>query len=82
MKVLSHQSRLMILCMLSEGELCVGDLLQHSDLSQSSFSQHLLVLRKSRLVKTRKVRQMVYYSLANNESEQVINLLYKLYCKY
>ena len=81
MKALSHKSRLMILCLLSEGELCVGDLLKHSDLSQSSFSQHLLVLRKSCLVKTRKERQMVYYSLADNKSKQVINLLHDLYCK-
>ena len=81
MKALSHPSRLMILCLLTQGELCVGDLLQHSELSQSSFSQHLMVLRNHSLVSTRKDKQMVYYKLADPNSKKVIELLHKLYCK-
>lgn len=81
MKALSHPSRLMILCLLTQGESCVGDLLENSDLSQSSFSQHLAVLREQKLVKTRKDRQLVYYSLSNDNSKKVIELLHQLYCK-
>jgi DNA-binding transcriptional ArsR family regulator len=81
MKALSHPSRLMILCLLTQGEMCVGDLLAYSDLSQSSFSQHLMVLRQQGLVKTRKESQLVFYQLADDHSKQVIKLLHKLYCK-
>ena len=81
MKALSHPSRLMILCLLNDKEQCVGELLKHSDLSQSSFSQHLQVLRDAKLVKTRKEKQLVYYQLAEEKSSQVIALLHDLYCK-
>lgn len=81
MKMLGHPSRLMILCLLAEQELCVGDLLENSDLSQSAFSQHLAALRKYKVVKTRKKSQTVYYSIADIKAKKVVQLLHSLYCK-
>lgn len=81
MKALSHESRLMILCLLSKGELPVSELMSYSNLSPSAFSQHLARLRQQKLVKTRKVSQMVYYSVADGHVIKVVKLLYKLYCQ-
>lgn len=80
-KAFAHPARLMILCQLVAKERSAGDLYQDSNLSQSAFSQHLAVLRKQNLVKTRRQNQTVFYSLADNHSIQILQLLYKLYCK-
>ncbi len=81
LKALAHPVRLLILCQLIEAEKTAGDLWQNSDLSQSAFSQHLAILRKDNLVKTRKKAQTVFYSLANKQSIQILELMHKLYCK-
>ncbi len=81
LKAISHESRLLILCMLTKGELCVGDLAEHSQLSQSAFSQHLSVLRKEGLVATRKESQTVYYRLHDNKTEKILKVLYEIYCE-
>ena len=81
LKAISHESRLVILCVLSQGEKSVGELLEHSSLSQSAFSQHLKVLRDKELVKTRKESQTVYYSIKNEDVMKILNSLYEIYCK-
>jgi len=81
LKAISHESRLIILCLLSQGEKTVGELLEHSSLSQSAFSQHLKVLRDKELVKTRKEAQTVYYSIKNEDVMKILNSLYEIYCK-
>ena len=80
LKALSSESRLLILCLLTQGEMCVGDLLKYSDLSQSAFSQHLSVLRKEKLVKVRKESQTVYYSIKDQNVEKILTVLYEIYC--
>lgn len=80
LKTMAHAERLFILCNLLSGEKNVSELLADSSLSQSAFSQHLAVLRKEGLVKTRKVSQEVYYSLADPRIKKIIELLKQLYC--
>lgn len=80
LKSLAHPERLMILCQLVSHEQCVGDLLKNTQLSQSAFSQHLSVLRKHHLVKTRKEAQTIYYDLADEKAIQILALLHQLYC--
>lgn len=67
MKTLGHETRLMVLCTLSEGELSVGQLNELVSLSQSALSQHLSVLRRDGLVETRRESQTIYYSLAKGQ---------------
>lgn len=81
MRALSHPERLFILCQLTEGEKMVGDLWETSQLSQSAFSQHLSLLRKQKLVKTRKESQRIFYSIADKAAIEVLKVLYKFYCK-
>ncbi len=65
LKVLANDSRLMVLCSLHEGELCVGELQARTPLSQSALSQHLQVLRREGLVTTRREAQTIYYRIAD-----------------
>lgn len=82
LKSISNEQRLLILCILHEQELSVGDLnnmLEH--LSQSALSQHLAVLRKEGLVATRRDSQTIYYTLASTEVARIIHLLHELFCE-
>jgi DNA-binding transcriptional ArsR family regulator len=80
MKALGNESRLMILCLLAEGERSVGELNDIIPLSQSALSQQLARLRQQGLVKTRRQSQTIYYSLADGPADRVIRLLHEIYC--
>ena len=71
LKAISHESRLMILCLLTQRELSVSELAEYSNLSQSAFSQHLSVLRKEKLATTRKESQIVYYQLKDQNIKKL-----------
>lgn len=60
----SDPTRLRILHLIREGELCVGDLVTILDMPQPTVSRHLAYLRRSALVETRKSGLWTYYSLA------------------
>jgi DNA-binding transcriptional ArsR family regulator len=82
LKNISNEQRLLILCILHEQELSVGQLNEMlPNLSQSALSQHLALLRKEGLVATRRDSQTIYYSLSSNEAAEIIHLLHKLYCQ-
>ena len=81
LKAMSNEHRLMVLCQLLHGERSVGELEEIIGLSQSALSQHLARLRKDDLVKTRRSAQTIYYSLAGEEAQRVIETLYGLYCE-
>jgi DNA-binding transcriptional ArsR family regulator len=80
MKALGNESRLMILCVLAEGERSVSDLNTIVPLSQSALSQQLARLRQQGVVKTRRESQTIFYSLADGPADRVINLLHDIYC--
>ena len=80
MKALGNESRLMILCILAEGEQSVGDLNKIVPLSQSALSQQLARLRQQGLVNTRRESQTIFYSLSSGPADRVINLLHDIYC--
>ncbi len=81
LKALSHETRLMILCLLVEGEKSVGELEQLMLMRQPSVSQQLARLRFDRLVNARRDGRTIYYSLGSEEAKKVVTLLYDLYCK-
>lgn len=80
LKSMANEARLMILCQLSQKEMSVGELAGKVALSQSALSQHLGVLRREDLVKTRRESQYVWYSLQSEEAKAVIGTLYDLFC--
>lgn len=81
LKALSHESRLMILCILSEGEQSVSDLEELLDLRQPTVSQQLARLRADELVTTRRDGKIVYYSLASDEARAIISAIYDVFCR-
>ena len=81
LKGLANESRLMIMCVLAEGEISVGPLNQRIKLSQSALSQHLAVLRDQGLVQTRRESQTIYYRLEDSAAMNIIELLHDFYCK-
>ena len=81
MKALANDSRLMILCYLDGKELSVSELNENLDLSQSALSQHLAVLRRDGLVKTRRDSQTIYYSLEGDQARRMISTLHDMFCQ-
>ena len=75
LKSLSHEKRLLILCMLVEGEMTVGEINARVAGSQSVVSQHLAVLRRDDLVQTRRDAQTIFYSLRGDKAQTIINTL-------
>lgn len=67
-RAFSDRTRLRILRLLVDGEICVGDLVEILRLPQPTVSRHLAYLRKADLVEVRKDGQWVYYSLATAQS--------------
>ena len=81
LKSIANESRLMVMCVLAEGEFSVGSLNERISLSQSALSQHLAILREQGLVKTRRESQTIYYSLADTAALNLIHTLHDIYCK-
>jgi DNA-binding transcriptional ArsR family regulator len=81
LKALSHESRLMILCLLIQQERSVSELEELLGIRQASVSQQLQRLRGDRLVSTRRVGKQIYYSLASEEARAIIGVLYETFCK-
>ena len=81
LKALSHEVRLVILCLLSEGEKSVSELEEILTMPQAAVSQQLARLRLEGLVQSRRDGRMIYYSLMNDEVSSIISSLYELFCK-
>lgn len=71
LKVISDSNRLEILDLLSCGELCACDLLEHFDFSQPTLSHHMKLLRENNLILMRKDGTKNMYSL----NKEVVNSL-------
>jgi ArsR family transcriptional regulator len=80
LKVLANPDRLLLLCHLSQGELCVSDLEGQTEIKQPTLSQQLTVLRDEELVSTRRDGKQIFYSIASKEAIAVMQVLYELYC--
>lgn len=81
LKALSHETRLLILCLLSEGEKSVGELEAIMSMPQAAVSQQLARLRFDSLVNTRREGRIIYYSIASAEVSNIIEQLYGLFCE-
>lgn len=65
-KALADETRLRILALLTDGELCVCDLMAILDLPQSTVSRHLAYLRNAGWVEDRRQGVWMYYRLADD----------------
>lgn len=72
-KVFGDSTRIKILYVLFESEMCVCDIAQILSMTQSAISHQLRVLKQSRLVKCRRSGKTVFYSLADEHVRTIIN---------
>lgn len=75
MKALSDETRLRIINLLYEKELCVCDIMETLHITQAKASRHLIYLRNAGLVTDRKQAQWVYYSITRSEELKFIDSL-------
>jgi len=81
LKALAHENRLMILCILAEGEKSVSELEDFLALRQPTVSQQLARLRADGLVSTRRDGKTIYYNLASEEARTIIGAIYDVFCR-
>lgn len=81
LKALSHEARLLILCLLIEGEKSVTAIEQILSLRQPAISQQLARLRVDGLVETRREGKNIFYSLSRPEVREVIGALHRAFCQ-
>ena len=81
LKALSHEARLVILCLLADGEKSVTELERLLALRQPAVSQQLARLRADDLVTTRREGKQIYYSLARPEVREVMQALHRAFCE-
>ncbi len=72
-KVFGDSTRIKILYVLFEQEMCVCDIAQLLNMTQSAISHQLKILKQSRLVKNRREGKTVFYSLADGHVRSIIN---------
>ena len=71
-KALSDENRVRALMMLSDGELCVCQLIKMLGLAPSTVSKHMSILRQARLVQARKEGKWMYYRLPDGDAPQCV----------
>lgn len=72
-KVFGDSTRIRILFVLLEAEVCVCDLAQTLNMTQSAVSHQLRILKQNKLVKSRREGKSVFYSLADSHVRTIID---------
>lgn len=71
-KVFGDSTRIRILFVLFEAEVCVCDLAQALNMTQSAISHQLRILKQNKLVKNRREGKSIFYSLADDHVRTII----------
>lgn len=73
-KVFGDSTRIRILSVLFEAQVCVCDLAQALGMTQSAISHQLRILKQNKLVKSRREGKSVFYSLADDHVRTIIEM--------
>ena len=73
-KAFGDPTRVHILSLLVEQELCVGDIAQGGELSQSAISHQLRILKQMHLIKFRREGKNILYSLADDHVRTILQM--------
>lgn len=71
-KIFGDSTRIRILFVLFEAEVCVCDLAETLNMTQSAISHQLRILKQSRLVKSRREGKSIFYSLADEHVRTIV----------
>lgn len=74
-KVFGDSTRMKIISALLQDELCVGEIAEITNSTQSAISHQLRVLKQAKLVKFKKIGKTVYYSLDDDHIYQIYKLV-------
>lgn len=80
LKQLANPDRLLILCQLAEQEFNVSQIEQLTGIMQPTLSQQLTILRRAKLVTTRREGKQIYYAIQDERLMRLLQTLYQLYC--
>ena len=73
-KIFGDSTRVKIINVLLNGELCVSEIQNKLNVSQSAVSHQLRILKDSKLVKYRKDGKEIYYFLADDHVEKIFKM--------
>ena len=71
-KIFGDSTRIRILFVLFESEMCVCDLAEALNMTQSAISHQLRILKQNKLIKSRREGKQVFYSLADDHVQTII----------
>ena len=80
LKSMSHPIRLKILCLLLDGELAVGDLLDQVGTTGANLSQHLRMLRELGVVVSDKKANIILNRIEDKRFAELIGTMHRLFC--
>ncbi len=80
LKSLSHPHRLWILCILSEGEKTVNEIVDEVDLPQPTVSRHLIRMKREGILDCRREGQYIYYSIHDPKVMSLMTSMYEIFC--
>ena len=80
LKALSHETRLLAICYIGDGEKSVHDLEKFLGTTQTTISQHLAKLRDKKILDTRRDGNQVYYRVAKKKALRIIASLQDMFC--
>ena len=80
LKGLANPQRLMILCLLAEGETNVSELIAATGIPQTSMSQHLNKLKDENIVDFRREHRSLFYRLEHPAALKIMTVLHDEYC--
>lgn len=72
-KVFGDSTRIRILFVLFEAEVCVCDLAEALSMTQSAISHQLSILKRNKLVKSRREGKSMFYSLADDHVRTIVS---------
>ncbi len=78
LRALSHERRLLILCLLADGERTVSEIETIMDMPQAAVSQQLARLRLDGLVSTRRAGRSIYYKTASKDAAKLVATLHQI----
>jgi DNA-binding transcriptional ArsR family regulator len=80
MKAIAHPLRLKILCVPGGDETSVQDIVEAVGTSQSNISQHLAILRKKNILRSRRDANRVFYSVSDQRTLMLIGMMREVFC--
>ena len=73
-RIFGDSTRIKILYVLFEAEMCVGEIGQTLGMTQSAISHQLRILKQAKLVKSRRQGKEMYYALADHHVSVIIGM--------